>query len=146
MCVQQDKRFCPLVSSARLTTCGTAWGRFCRPRGTRPQPPSASSRPWSWRPAAPSCPSPSFPERYERRWTTHFLIHTQHVCMPHEPHTHRTHSYPRCRCVAVTPLLVCDRLFASTLFCTLRVFARVCEAATVHICVSGCAPRNDTHL
>lgn len=55
----------PLLSSARLMMCGTAWVRCCRLRETLPLPPSVSSLPWSWRPAAPFCPSPSYPEHYE---------------------------------------------------------------------------------
>lgn len=87
----------PLLSSVRLMTSGTVWVKCCRLRVMLQLPPSVSLLPWSWRPAAPYCPSPSSPEHYETHWQLypqwHSSIndgpasgthsnHRQHACMP----------------------------------------------------------------
>lgn len=84
----------PLLSSVRLMMCGTVWARCCRLREMLQLPPSVSSPPWSWRPAAPSCPSPSYPEHYE----THTQLQPQYCSAAaqmmdlHTAHTPYTHT------------------------------------------------------
>lgn len=144
-------------------TCGTAWARFCRLRETRPLPPSVSSPPWSWRPAAPSCRSPSSPEPCETSIyhhcppaaqtmdgvAAHVCSYTQADSMKHATrvvymnvsHTHSVHMatsltcppFPRCLFVAVTLVCVRDHTFASTVFCTL------CVHCSVFACTPNCS-------
>lgn len=93
---------CVLLFSVRLMMCGTVWARCCRLRETLQLPPSVSSPPWSWRPAAPSCHSPSYPEHYETcsySLSAVAQLHKRRTCEMHTPPTHthtNTHSMPAC--------------------------------------------------
>lgn len=139
------------LSAARPMTCGTAWARCCRLRGTPPPPPSVSSPPWSWRPAAPSCPSPSFPEHYETHvhtlTHTHSLLwpqycstthtHTQHACTPEHMNTHVLPRFPSHNATLLHPSVgVC------VLSCTFYSFwyecACCCACTSTSLCVCVC--------
>lgn len=99
----------PLLSSVRLMMCGTVWARCCRLRETLPLPQSVSSPLWSWRPAAPSCHSPSYPEPYE----THAQLSRQYCSTAAQTMdleaVHR-HSMPACHLHTPSPRFYCHTL------------------------------------
>lgn len=79
--------------TARHMTCGTVWARCCKLKATTPPQPNASLLPWSWRPAAPSYLSPSFPAPSKT-----LLLATNKNLGPrvvHEPQPLITHTHKR---------------------------------------------------
>lgn len=108
--------------------CGTVLARCCRLRETPPPPLSVFSPPWSWKPAAPSCPSPSFPERYEKNTTQsmpacHFTNTHTHThrpvkrCTAKPSHTHKLRVYIEMQRVQINRLPSVYPCFPQCLSC-----------------------------